>query len=249
MKVLGLLLVMGVCAQASMEAGVAMQSGLRQLRQDGSDSCGAMQDNTDLPSGNTLNKGGQDITDSNEECCNLCDLNPDCKSWTRIKYRTRWNKRGECWLRDHVPAESTQCGHCISGVKKSVDEILDECEKKGTATGAFTSRGACSTLISKCPPPPVIAAKRLSDARSSKTPAYVDKLSEAVRARREKTCKKLFENSCIRGGFDKALEKGGDCARILNEGPHPDRPVAACPDFGAAINIMEKELAALCRDD
>lgn len=42
----------------------------------------------------------------------------DCKAWTRIKKKTKFNKKGECWMRDFVP-QTKACSFCNSGTKAS----------------------------------------------------------------------------------------------------------------------------------
>lgn len=82
----------------------------------GLNSCGVLVE-SDYPSTDgLLNDGKNTITSSNAECCKKCNENSECKAWTRIKWDTEYNKKGECWLRNYVP-ERKYCAHCDSGFK------------------------------------------------------------------------------------------------------------------------------------
>lgn len=62
----------------------------------------------------------------------------------------------------------------------------------------------------------------------------------------QRTCDILFEDACIRSGFDIALARGDDCASILINGPDTSRAVPECPDFSAASTIFESTLEQAC---
>ncbi|GMH33296.1 hypothetical protein BSKO_01130 [Bryopsis sp. KO-2023] len=62
-----------------------------------------------------LNNGKNDITKTNEECCQKCANHPSCKVWTRIKDPIGGSQIGECWLRDFKPSQKP-CRWCDSGL-------------------------------------------------------------------------------------------------------------------------------------
>lgn len=233
------------------EKMMELKGNLRHLLQ--GSSCGKILSSTDMKAATPLNDGKRDITASNGECCALCDGNPECKSWTRIKEATSSNAEGECWLRDHVP-EQSECAHCDSGVKETsgdADEVsedeLDQCEADGKFAAKFAFRGACSTLITKCPPPP--PTQKRADEPPPEARSFTEGLSASVVNVFERTCKKLFENNCITGGFENAIAKGDACAQILTYGPgNRFGPTPGCEDFNAAVKIFEKEMKELCTE-
>ncbi|GMH33269.1 hypothetical protein BSKO_01103 [Bryopsis sp. KO-2023] len=69
----------------------------------GRNSCSILSKNTKLKGDSYLNDGKKDITESNEECCRMCNADNWCESWTRFKYDTDNNRKGECWLGTNIP--------------------------------------------------------------------------------------------------------------------------------------------------
>ncbi|GMH45235.1 hypothetical protein BSKO_13192 [Bryopsis sp. KO-2023] len=236
-------LALGSCCWAEARAAAGQDGdlsgfgGMRSLKQ--GNACGNFdfKFNTDFPSGTPMNNGAEAITANSDECCALCTNTDGCKTWTRIKKNTRHNRRGECWLRDHTPAQKS-CNHCDSGTVKDVNDFLDDCEKKGREAGSFAVRGACSTLTSLCPPP---TEEDKTDFQA-RTSAQLQISGVA-----ERTCKVLFENQCQSAAFD-AVSNDAVCNDILTYGPGGGG-VESCPDFSAALTIFESQLEKLCESE
>ncbi|GMH32481.1 hypothetical protein BSKO_00315 [Bryopsis sp. KO-2023] len=73
-----------------------------------------------------INKGNYTITNSDEECCQLCRDQWNCYSWTRYTNTTKTRTAGECWMRNWAP-DKKKCNNCNSGlVDVDVDVDLDE---------------------------------------------------------------------------------------------------------------------------
>lgn len=62
----------------------------------------------------------------------------------------------------------------------------------------------------------------------------------------ERTCTILFEDACIRRGYDLALSGGGNCAKILTYGPDESANDPNCPDYNAALRIFRRTLDGAC---
>lgn len=151
-------------------------------------------------------------------------------------------------------------------------EVLDQCEKDGREAAAIAVRGACATLTRICPakkspgrtPAPAGISSKSIEGKGLKMNRYrfsllletsggawaigayltLDCFDDSDTVKR--TCKILFEDACIRGGFDVALSRNDDCASILSSGPDDSLNVPDCPDFNAAVDIFQADLERAC---
>lgn len=62
-----------------------------------------------------LNNPKHTYTITDEECAYLCQSQFECRSWVRIKKKTKNHNVGECILRDWVPMQEP-CDYANSGV-------------------------------------------------------------------------------------------------------------------------------------
>ncbi|GMH32223.1 hypothetical protein BSKO_00057 [Bryopsis sp. KO-2023] len=72
----------------------------------------------DFPGDGELNYGKETITNSAQECCDLCKNRGGCWTWVWFRHDDGHNKKGECWMRSifnkKVKKSSTVCGSMVT---------------------------------------------------------------------------------------------------------------------------------------